>query len=149
MALLSEFDFEIKHIKGKENKVADSLSRIMQVIHLTTISTCESKIKERVRNAHEVDGFFKMVKEYLEQESTRLKYDGYKLLNDGLLSYKGRLYIPNCDNLKRFIVDELHKRPYIGHHGYPKMITATKKLFYWPRMKKNIAEYLAKCSECW
>ena len=26
MALLSEFDFKIKHIKGKENKVADALS---------------------------------------------------------------------------------------------------------------------------
>jgi hypothetical protein len=29
MALLSEFDFEIKHIKGKENGVADALSRSM------------------------------------------------------------------------------------------------------------------------
>ena len=28
MALLSEFDFEIKHIKGKENRVVDSLSSV-------------------------------------------------------------------------------------------------------------------------
>jgi hypothetical protein len=28
------------------------------------------------------------------------------------------------------------------------MITTTKKLFYWPRMKKDIADYLAKCLEC-
>ena len=27
MDLLSEFDFEVKHIKGKENRVADALSR--------------------------------------------------------------------------------------------------------------------------
>jgi hypothetical protein len=27
MALISEFDFEIKHIKGKEKKVADALSQ--------------------------------------------------------------------------------------------------------------------------
>ena len=26
MAFLREFDFEVKHIKGKENKVADALS---------------------------------------------------------------------------------------------------------------------------
>ena len=27
LSFLSEYDFEIKHIKGKENKVADALSR--------------------------------------------------------------------------------------------------------------------------
>jgi len=27
LAFLSEYDFKIKHIKGKENKVADALSR--------------------------------------------------------------------------------------------------------------------------
>ena len=27
LAFLSEYDFEIQHIKGKENKVADALSR--------------------------------------------------------------------------------------------------------------------------
>jgi hypothetical protein len=51
MALLREFDFEIKHIKGKENKVADSLSRIMKTIHLAAVSTCETDAKERVMNA--------------------------------------------------------------------------------------------------
>jgi hypothetical protein len=34
------------------------------------------------------------------------------------LTYKNRLYVPNCDYLKRFIMDELHKRPYIDHLGY-------------------------------
>jgi hypothetical protein len=69
------------------------------------------------------------------------------MLNDGLLAYKGSFYIPNCDNLKRFIMDELHKIPYTGHPGYHKMITATRKLFYWTRLKKDIVDYLAKCLE--
>jgi hypothetical protein len=30
MVLISEFDFEIKHIKGKENKVADALNQSVQ-----------------------------------------------------------------------------------------------------------------------
>jgi hypothetical protein len=42
MALLSEFDFEIKHIKGKENRVADALSRSMKMIHLAAVSTYET-----------------------------------------------------------------------------------------------------------
>jgi hypothetical protein len=51
MDLLSEFDFEIKHVKGKENKVVDALSRSMKTIHLVAVSTCETNVKERVRNA--------------------------------------------------------------------------------------------------
>jgi hypothetical protein len=148
MALLSEFDFEIKHIKGKENRVVDALSRSVKMIHLAAISTCETDVGERVKSAQEIDAFFETVKSYLEQEPTRLKYEGYQLLNDGLLTYKGRLYILNCDDLKRFMMVELHKRPYIGHPGYQKMITATKKLFYWSGLKKDMADYLAKCLEC-
>jgi hypothetical protein len=41
-------------------------------------------------------------------------------------------------------MDELHKRPYPSHLGYHKMITASRKQFYWPELKKDIAEYLAK-----
>jgi hypothetical protein len=51
MALLSEFDFEIKHIKGKENRVVDALSRSMKIIHLAVVSTYETNVKERVKNA--------------------------------------------------------------------------------------------------
>jgi hypothetical protein len=51
MPLLSEFYFEIKHIKGKENRVDDSLSRSMKVVHLEAISASESNIKEKVKIA--------------------------------------------------------------------------------------------------
>jgi hypothetical protein len=74
MALLSEFDFEIKHIKGKENRVVDTLSRSMKTIHLAAISTCEMDVKERVRNAQDTDTFFKTVTSYLQQEPIGIKY---------------------------------------------------------------------------
>jgi hypothetical protein len=50
MALLSEFDFEIKQIKGRENRVVNALSRSMKTIHLAAVSTCETNVKERIRN---------------------------------------------------------------------------------------------------
>jgi hypothetical protein len=52
---------------------------------------------------------------HLKQERTGLEYEGYQMLDEGLLTYRNRLYIPSCDDLKRFIMDKLHKRPYIGH----------------------------------
>jgi hypothetical protein len=148
MALLSEFDFEIKHIKGKENRVVNALSRSMKVVHLEVVCASESNIKERFKTAQETDAFFQTVTSYLKKDPTGMKYEGYQMLNDDLFNYKGRLYIPNCDDLKRFIMDELHKRPYNGHLGYHKMITATRKIFYWPGLKKDIVDYLDKCLEC-
>jgi hypothetical protein len=105
MALLSEFDFKIKHIKGKENKVADALSRSMKKIHLAAVSTCETNVRERVKNAQETDALFQTVTSYLEQEPVGIKYEGYQMLDEGILTYKNRLYIPNRDDLKRFIMD--------------------------------------------
>jgi hypothetical protein len=65
MALLSEFDFEIKHIKGKENRVVDALSRSMRTIHLVAVSNCETDVKNRVKEAQEIDPFALNVTLYL------------------------------------------------------------------------------------
>jgi hypothetical protein len=60
MVLLNEFDFEIKHIKGKENRVLDAISRSMKVIHLEVVNTGEPNIKERVKSAQETDAFSRL-----------------------------------------------------------------------------------------
>jgi hypothetical protein len=84
MALLREFDFEIKHIKGKENKVVDALSRSMKTIHLAVVSTYKTNVRERVKNAQETDTFFQTITSYLEKEPTRIKYEGYQMIDGGL-----------------------------------------------------------------
>ena len=38
LEFLCEFDFEIKYIKGKENKVADALNRKVQEMHVASLS---------------------------------------------------------------------------------------------------------------
>ena len=46
MEFLCEFDFEIKHIKGKENKAADALSGKMQEMHVASLSICQSGLRQ-------------------------------------------------------------------------------------------------------
>ena len=55
MAFLSEFIFEVKHIKGKENKVADALSRRTHEVYEITMSRAESDLLSRVETTSEHD----------------------------------------------------------------------------------------------
>ena len=40
------------------------------------------------------------------------------------------------------------KTPYSGHPGYQKTITMLRKEYFWPNMKTELAEYIARCFEC-
>ena len=46
MEFLCEFDFEIKHIKGKENNVVDTLKKRMHEMHVVAIVTCQSNLRK-------------------------------------------------------------------------------------------------------
>ena len=47
------------------------------------------------------DELYELVKDKLQQQSLEKRYEGYKLEKDGLLTYKGRIYIPNVVGLRR------------------------------------------------
>jgi hypothetical protein len=55
LEFMCEYDFDIKHIKGKENKVANALSRKVHKLHATTISMYRTEIKDRILEAGNVD----------------------------------------------------------------------------------------------
>jgi hypothetical protein len=42
----------------------------------------------------------------------------------------------------------MHNAPYAGHPGYQKNVAAVKSQYFWPGMKREIAEYIARCMEC-
>ena len=46
LAFLSEYDFEIQHIKGKKNKVADYLSRNVRLNFMAAISTYKTDLED-------------------------------------------------------------------------------------------------------
>ena len=63
MEFYCEFDFEIKHIKGKENKVADALSRKVHEMHVASLSICQSYLRQQIANHVAGDELYDQVKE--------------------------------------------------------------------------------------
>ena len=66
MELLCEYEFDIKHVKGKENKVAGALSRKIHVMHVATISTCTLDLKYRIIEAYDTDENWQWVRDGLQ-----------------------------------------------------------------------------------
>ena len=145
---LCEVDFEIKHIKGKENKVADALSRKVYEIQVASLSIFQSYMRQQIVKHVVEDYLYVQVKDKLQQQNLEKKYEGYKLEEYGILTYKNIIYIPQVENLRRFVMDEIHQAPYFGHPRYQKTITTARKQYLWTRMKKDIVEYISKCMKC-
>jgi hypothetical protein len=43
---------------------------------------------------------------------------------------------------------EMHNVPYVGHLDYQKTIAVIKSQYFWPCMKKEVVDYIARCLEC-
>ena len=55
---LNEYHFKLNHIKGKENKVVDSLSQQNHMIYEVTLSQTDADLHQRIRATNEVDTFY-------------------------------------------------------------------------------------------
>ncbi|GJR70054.1 putative reverse transcriptase domain-containing protein [Tanacetum coccineum] len=117
--LFSDYDYEIRYHPGKANVVVDALSR-----------------KERKEAMDESAGLQKGLDEIIE------------LRNDGALYYLDRIWVPLKGDVRTLIKDEAHKSKYSVHLGADKMYYDLRDRYWWPGMKKDIAEYVSRCLTC-
>ncbi|GJV62804.1 putative reverse transcriptase domain-containing protein [Tanacetum coccineum] len=142
--LFSDYDCEIRYHPGKANVVADALSRKERVKPKRVRAMnmiLQSSIKDRILAAQKeaVDEFAVLQKgldEMIEQRS------------DGTLYYLDRIWVPLKGEVRTLIMDEAHKSKYSVHPGADKMYYDLRDRYWWPGMKKDIAEYVSKCLTC-
>jgi hypothetical protein len=67
LEFLSEYYLDIMHIKGKEDKVVDALSRRVNLMHVTVASMHQSDLKRRILDGLVTYQHYLQVKENLEQ----------------------------------------------------------------------------------
>ena len=129
LAFLSKFDFEVRHIKGKENKIADALSRKVHGLFEVNIIRVESDLEEKVRMAGISEGNYTKMMEELQNSTADSDKPDLIIDKKGLLRFKNRLYLPDSTELKLTVLDEVHKKPYSSHPGYQKTITTLRFFF--------------------
>jgi len=72
----------------------------------------------------------------------------FKADDQGVLRFRGRICIPDDDELKRLILEESHKSSLSIHPGATKMYHDLKKLFWWSGLKRDVAQFIYSCLTC-
>lgn len=66
----------------------------------------------------------------------------------GVLTFRGRICFPRVDDLIETVLTKSHCSRYSIHPGVTKMYWYLRKLYWWARRKRDIAEYVSKCQNC-
>ncbi|XP_070010568.1 uncharacterized protein [Nicotiana sylvestris] len=133
---IETFPYVISYKQGKENVVADALSR-----RYVLVSTLTSKLMgfDQIKGlyANDVD-FGKIFADCKLSPFERFN------LQDGFLFKENKLCIPNC-SLREVFVREAHCGGLMGHFGVPKTLDILAENFFWPGMRKDV-ENSGECS---
>jgi hypothetical protein len=74
--------------------------------------------------------------------------DGPYQLQDGLIKYKGHIWLGSNTALHNQVISSLHDSAMGGHSGFPVTYRRVKQLFAWPAMKSAVHDYVRSCTVC-
>ena len=175
---LSRFHFLIRYRPGKENTLADALSRPEKMPDnaegRTAVLLRPEWLEEGVlpqnfiesapgvrkdieiapldRELHIVDRILTRNRDspLLEpyREKAREERQDWTLDEEGRLLFQNRLVVPDEDDLLARLLDEIHRQPSTAHPGRTKMKALVKARYYWPTWSRDVARYLDNCMVC-
>ena len=159
--LLSQNNFDLMFQAGKDNQVADALSRLpvadpnnnskipAEYINLVNVLECSDVNLDKVKLHTKKDPVLKCVVNNLKfgwentpivSEFSLVKSD--LSLHDELVLFRNRIVIPS--DLRKTFLEFLHQ----NHNGVNAMRVEARNWVWWPKLDQDLVEVTKACSVC-
>ena len=163
--ILSAYDYSIEHVKGRDNVVADCLSRVPELLSAEDESFLVHEIDEfscdpcadmpissdDIAKTTKEDSVLSTVCRYLRfgwPDKVTEELKPYYRIRDELsiececIVWKNRVVIPPV--FRRCLLQELHSE----HMGISRMKAVARSFFWWPKLDHDIMLLSAECNVC-
>ena len=148
LSKLIRYDFVVEFRAGRENLVADALSRQEDTTEKGTLWAIYTPIvnwADQLKDSYKTDPEIQTIMQLLDQETIgSLKYH----LRGGILYYKQRVYISKFSPIKEAIMNYIHDSLASGHTGFERTLKRARRDFFWVGMKSDIQTYIRHCEVC-
>lgn len=143
---LQQYNYKIIHRKGKENEAPDALSRAPLEIDCPEVDLIS------VDHPVEDSWYNKLLNDILQNPSAYpyFKVEGsqvYKKIFTGISPEATWVRLVPKEKRKE-VFKECHDAPLSGHFGFYKTFNRIRVMYYWPKMRQDILDYVGSCHTC-
>lgn len=127
LAKLLGYDYDLRYRKGKDNKAADALSRVvLELASCSALSCVQPTWMQEVVDSYTQDSVAQQAIQQLIIAPDSVPLHSYQ---QGILRYKGKVYIGNSEAIKQKILQAVQSSA-LGGHGNASYISKSQDLFF-------------------
>ena len=137
---IETFPYIVKYKKGKDNVVADALSRRNVLLNQLEVKVLGL---ENLKEMYNDDPEFSEPYIHCKDGKGWEKYH----IHDGFLFRANKLCVPNS-SVRLLLLQESHGGGLTGHFGQKKTYEMLSDHFYWPKMRRDVIRFVERCVTC-
>ncbi|CEP10309.1 hypothetical protein, partial, partial [Parasitella parasitica] len=175
--ILGDYNFKIVYRPGKQNPVADALSRKDKPIeggsdyrkgttpmvplppdlfainsitphNIINLNEASNDLVQNIIKHLPSDSTFGPILKDMKNNNRKLDTNDYHY-KDGLPFYKNQtISVPDNEEVQKTILEQSHDSPAAGHFGITKTYDQVPRDYYWPRMRSYVKRYATGCNTC-